>query len=46
MAAKSKKQRRIEAKNKKEAQKFWRVVLISTVILLILLFIMYRNFNG
>ena len=43
MSNKSKKQRRIEARNKREAQKFWSAVVISTLILLVILFIMYRN---
>jgi len=41
--AKSKRKRKQEIRNKKEAQQFWRVVLIATAILLVLLYFIYRQ---
>ena len=41
--AKSKKQRRIEAKDRKDARKILMVVSISTLLLLIMAFIYFNN---
>ncbi len=43
--SKSKKQRRIEAQDKEDAKKFWVVVGISTVVLMLLLYFMFSNIN-
>lgn len=41
--AKSKKQRRIEIQDKKDARKILKVVMISTLVFLVLLYIMFRS---
>lgn len=41
--AKTKKKRLQEARDKKDAQKFWQVVGIGTIILLFLLYLLFRN---
>lgn len=41
--AKSNKKRRAEIRDKKDAKKFWTVVAIATVVLVLLLFLMYRS---
>lgn len=41
--AKSKKQRRIEAQDRKDARKIFTVIAISTAIFLVLLYFMYSN---
>lgn len=43
--SKSRKQQLAEARNKRDAKKFWQVVGIGTVVLLILLFLLYQNMN-
>lgn len=40
---KSKRKRRIEARNHREGRKVFTVVIVSTLILLILLFIIYSS---
>ena len=41
--AKSKKQRRIEAKSKKDEKKFIQVVIIATLVLLTILYFQFRG---
>ena len=41
--AKSKKQRRLEARDRKAAQKILRIVIGIVVVLLILLFLIFKN---
>lgn len=41
--AKSKKQRRQEIRDQHDARKFMTIVAISTVVLLILLYLVFRN---
>jgi len=41
--AKSKRQKRAEAKDKEDAKKFWMVVGISTVVLMLLLYFMFSS---
>ncbi len=43
--AKTKRKRAIEARNKKEANKLLRVVLIAGVILIILMYILFRGMS-
>ena len=39
--AKSRKQKKLEAKNKAEEKKFWQITIIVCAVLLVLLFISY-----
>ena len=41
--AKSRRKRRAEARQKDDAKKFWRVVGISVLVLLVMLFMMFQN---
>lgn len=41
--AKTKRKRQLEARDKREAKKILRVVIIGTVILLFLMYLMFRN---
>lgn len=41
--SKSNRKRRIEAKNKADAKKFWMIVGISTLVIMLLLFLMFAN---
>ena len=38
-----KKQQRIAAKDRRDAKKFFRVLVIGTLILILLLYLVYRN---
>lgn len=41
--AKSKRKRRAEIRDQKDAKKFWTVVAVATIVLVLLLFLMYRS---
>lgn len=41
--AMSKRKRRLEAKKKRQAKQFWRILILVTLGILILLYIMYMN---